>query len=140
MAKVDKKSTSHDVQDKPLIEVDPSSFAALLGNTKYIKVLPRDKVAGFIRGVDDSEGDPEDTDNPDEVVAAIPGPGLEDIFIKYGNTYEKPDPSHEYGTLYNDTGQISKVNLEFKVMIPLELADAIVGIEILSENEVITTI
>lgn len=140
MAKQDKKSTSHEVLDKQLIEVDPLSLAALVGNSKYIKVLPRDKVAGFIRGVDDSDGDAEDTDNPDDNVVNIPGPGTEDIFIKYQNTYEKPNSAHEYGTLYNDTALVSKVNLEFKVMIPLELADAIVGVEILSENEVIASI
>jgi hypothetical protein len=140
MAKQDKKSTSHEVLDKQLIEVDPQSLAALVGNQKYIKVLPRDKVAGFIRGISDSDGDAEDTDVPTDVVVNTPGPGTEDIFIKYGTGYEKPNPAHEYGTLYNDTGLVSKVNLEFKVMIPLELADAIVGVEILSENEVIASI
>jgi hypothetical protein len=142
MEKKDKKNTSHDVQDKPLIEVDPTSFAALVANPKYIKTLPRDAVAGFIQGVNDSdwkgEGDPDD-DEPGDI-STIPGPGIEDIFIKYGNAYEKPDSSKKYGTLYNDTGQTSKVNLEFKIMIPLDLIDTVVGIEILSENEVIAAI
>lgn len=140
MVKQIKKNTTHEVQDKPLIEVDPSSFAALVANPKYVKLLPRDVVSGFIRGVDDnSDGTGDGEEEPGQIVD-IPGPGIEDIFIKYGSEYEIPDPSKKYGTLYNETGQTSKVNLEFKVMIPLDLAEQIVGIEILSQNEVISAI
>lgn len=143
MTKQGKKSTSHDVQDKPLIEVDPQSFAALVANKKYINVLKRDVAAGFIRGIDDGDwqgnGDGDD-DEPESVVSNVPGPGIEDIFIKYGTAYERPTSLHKYGTLYDDNGQSGKVSLDFKVMIPLALAESIVGVEVLSENEVIATI
>lgn len=141
MVKQVKKSTSHEVQDKPLIEVDPNSFTALVANPKYVKFLPRDVVSGFIQGVDDGDwkGSGDGEDDPEDIVN-IPGPGIEDIFIKYGTAYEKPSASKKYGTLYNETGQTSKVNLEFKVMIPLDIADKVIGIEILSEDEVVASI
>ena len=72
----------------------------------------------------------------------IPAPEISDIFIKYNGSYELPNSNEaqrRYGTLYTSSGYTDQVELEFKVMIPEELASQIVGVQILSGNEVVAS-
>jgi len=58
--------------------------------------------------------------------------------LKRNGSFENLNPSNKYGVLYNVSGTSrALVELEFKVMIPLELVDVVTGIEILSDNEVV---
>lgn len=129
------KVSIHEVEDKPKIVVGANSRAKRLVNSKYIIQLPEDEKIGSFRQAGDSdpgEEAPEDT--------GLAAPEYSDIFIKYNGAYENVTLSHNYGQLYNISPTSSRVKLEFKVMIPIELADEVIGIEILSGDEVIASI
>lgn len=133
--------TIHEVKDKPKIVVDKNSPAAFLVSPKFIKPEETYKISG--RSV--VEGEEEEGEEPDNEVesgsGAIKAPEFTDIFLKYNNAFENINASNKYGKLYNVSGTSrALVELEFKVMIPLELADVITGIEILSDNEVVSEI
>lgn len=129
------KINIHEVKDKPKIVVGPNSKAKRLVNPKYINQLPQDERVGSFREAEErdlGEEAPEDT--------GLAAPEYSDIFLKYNGSYENVTLSHNYGSLYNISPTASRVKLEFKVMIPIELADEVIGIEILSGDEVIASI
>lgn len=136
--------TIHEVKDKPKIVVDKNSPAAYLVSSKFIKPEDTYKISG--RSMSDDSGETVDEgEEPGEGnltgSGAIQAPEFTDIFLKYNNSFENLNASNKYGKLYNVSGTSrALVELEFKVMIPLELSDVITGIEILSDNEVVSEI
>jgi hypothetical protein len=135
--------TIHEVKDKPKIVVDKNSPAAYLVSQKFVQPEETYKISGRSYVDDSGESDEGDSsaEETDSVGSPIPAPEFSDILLKYNNNFENLNSSHKYGKLYNVSGTSrALVELEFKVMIPLELADVITGIEILSDNEVVTEI
>jgi hypothetical protein len=135
--------TIHEVKDKPKIVVDKNSPAAFLVSSKFIKPEDTYKISGRSMAEfteEDSEGEEPGEGNLTGE-GAIKAPEFTDIFLKYNNSFENVNSSNKYGKLYNVSGTSrALVELEFKIMIPLELADVITGIEILSDNEVVSEI
>lgn len=135
--------TIHEVKDKPKIVVDKDSPAAYLVAPKFIDPKETYKISG--RAVFDGEeyesgDDYEDGESSGES-NLLQAPEFSDIYLKYNGAFENINSSSKYGNLYNVSGTSrALVELEFKVMIPLDLADVITGIEILSDNEVVTEI
>jgi hypothetical protein len=135
--------TIHEVKDKPKIVVDKNSPAAYLVSSKFIKPEETYKISG--RSMGDVEEEAAEGEEPGEGnltgSGLIQAPEFTDILLKYNNAFENINPSNRYGKLYNVSGTSrALVELEFKIMIPLELADVITGIEILSDNEVVSEI
>jgi hypothetical protein len=132
--------TIHEVKDKPKIVVDKNSPAAYLVSSKFIKPEDTYKISG--RSMAEGSEEEQEPEEPGEGNSgAIQAPEFTDIFLKYNNAFENVNSSNKYGKLYNVSGTSrALVELEFKVMIPLELADIITGIEILSDNEVVSEI
>ncbi len=137
MVSNNKQITIHEVQDKSKIPVDQDSLAAALVSSKFIDVMPSTFSRGFTPGQGDGDGGGgEDPEQPTD----FPAPEFSDIFIKYQNTYESPNPDgnvRKYGTLYTSGGYTDSVELEFKVLIPVDLASQVIGVQVLSGNEVI---
>lgn len=136
------KLTIHEVKDKPKIVVDKNSPAAYLVASKFIDPKETYKISGRAVAEEDyeSEDDYEDSESSSEG-GLIQAPEFSDIFLKYNGSFENINSSNKYGKLYNVSGTSrALVELEFKVMIPLDLVDVITGIEILSDNEVVTEI
>lgn len=139
------KLTIHEVKDKPKIVVDKNSPAAYLVASKFIDPKETYKISGRSIPEDedfDAEGeeDYEDGETSDGV-GLLQAPEFSDMYVKYNGSFENINSSNKYGKLYNVSGTSrALVELEFKVMIPLDLADVITGIEILSDNEVVTEI
>lgn len=136
------KPTIYEIKDKAKIKVDSDSLAALFASSKFIDVVP----TTLFRSMTEESAVPTDpiVDDPgdggDEV--EFPAPEISDIFIKYNGSYELPNSNEaqrRYGTLYTSSGYTDQVELEFKVMIPEELASQIVGVQILSGNEVVAS-
>ncbi len=135
MVSNNKQITIHEVQDKSKIPVDQDSLAAALVSSKFIDVMPSTFSRGFTPGQNEGDGG-EDPEPPTD----FPAPEFSDIFIKYQNSYESPNPdgnARKYGTLYTSGGYTDSVELEFKVLIPVELASQVIGVQVLSGNEVI---
>lgn len=131
--------TIHEVKDKPKIVVDKNSPAAFLVSSKFIKPEETYKISGrsMVENPEE-EQEPEEPEGEESVSGLIKAPELTDIFLKNNNAFENISSSSKYGKLYNVSGTSrALVELEFKVMIPLDLAGVITGIEILSDNEVI---
>lgn len=137
------KLTIHEVKDKPKIVVDKNSPAAYLVAPKFIDPKETYKISGRAVAADEdyeSEDDYEDNESSGES-GLLQAPEFSDIYLKYNGAFENINSSNKYGKLYNVSGTSrALVELEFKVMIPLDLADVITGIEILSDNEVVTEI
>lgn len=137
------KLTIHEVKDKPKIVVDKNSPAAYLVAPKFIDPKETYKISGRAIAADEdykSEDDYEDNESSGES-GLLQAPEFSDIYLKYNGAFENINSSNKYGKLYNVSGTSrALVELEFKVMIPLDLADVITGIEILSDNEVVTEI
>ncbi len=127
----------HDVKDKPRILVDKDSAAAKLVNPKFINKQGSNRIRTGAVIVGDEPEFPEDPEYPGEY--ALQAPEFTDIYIKYNNAFENVDPTHKYGKLIKQGDNVS-VELEFKIMIPVDLEDIVTGVEILSEDEVIATI
>jgi hypothetical protein len=139
MVSNNKQITIHEVQDKSKIPVDQDSLAAALVSSKFIDIMPSTFSRGFTPGNQPGDGDG-DGDGEGDETTDFPAPEFSDILIKYQNAYESPNPnsgSRRYGALYTSGGYTDSVELEFKVMIPVELASQIVGVQVLSGNEVI---
>jgi hypothetical protein len=139
MVSNNKQITIHEVQDKSKIPVDQDSLAASLVSSKFIDVMPSTFSRGFtpVTGGGDGDGD---GDGDGEQPTDFPAPEFSDIFIKYQNAYESPNSdgnARKYGTLYTSGGYTDSVELEFKVLIPVELASQVIGVQVLSGNEVI---
>jgi hypothetical protein len=137
MVSNNKQITIHEVQDKSKIPVDQDSLAAALVSSKFIDVMPSTFTRGFTPAVQPGEGD---GDGEGDEATDFPAPEFSDILIKYQNSYESPNPdgsARKYGTLYTSGGYTDSVELEFKVMIPVELASQVIGVQVLSGNEVI---
>ena len=134
--------TIHEVKDKPKIVVDKNSPAAYLVSSKFIKPEETYKISGRSMGEGEEEGgEGEEPGEGNLTGGLIQAPEFTDIFLKYNNAFENINPNNKYGKLYNVSGTSrALVELEFKIMIPLELADVITGIEILSDNEVVSEI
>jgi hypothetical protein len=137
-----KTVTIHEVKDKPKIVVDKNSPAAYLVASKFIDPQETYKIYG--RSSVDAEGEENDGRSDDDDSSSESGgtvlqaPEFTDIFLKRNGSFENLNPSNKYGVLYNVSGTSrALVELEFKVMIPLELVDVVTGIEILSDNEVV---
>lgn len=133
-----KKVTINEVQDIPKIKVDQDSRAALLVSKKFVDVVP----STFVRGFSEGQGiDDDELNDGTEESIDFQAPEYSDIFIKYNGVFESPDPSpsRRYGTLYTSAGYTDLIELEFKVMIPEDVADQIVGVQILSGNEVVAS-
>jgi hypothetical protein len=138
------KLTIHEVKDKPKIVVDKNSPAAFLVASKFIDPKETFKISG--RSVveegdtgEDGEGEPGEGSAGGE--GLLQAPEFGDMYLKYNGSFQNINPLNKYGKLYNVSGTSrALVELEFKVMIPLDLADVITGIEILSDNEVVTEI
>lgn len=137
-----KTVTIHEVKDKPKIVVDKNSPAAYLVASKFIDPQETYKIYG--RSSVDAEGEENDGRSDDDDSSSesegtvLQAPEFTDIFLKRNGSFENLNPSNKYGVLYNVSGTSrALVELEFKVMIPLELVDAVTGIEILSDNEVV---
>ncbi len=131
-----KQITIHEVQDKSKIPVDQDSLAAALVSSKFIDVMPSTFSRGFTQGDGEDPGEPDPGDEQND----FPAPEFSDILIKYQNSYESPNPdagARKYGTLYTSGGYTDSVELEFKVMIPVELSSQVIGVQVLSGNEVI---
>jgi hypothetical protein len=137
------KLTIHEVKDKPKIVVDKDSPAAYLVASKFIDPKETYKISGRSLPDDEdyeSEDDYEDGDTSGGT-GLLQAPEFSDMYVKYNGTFENVNSLNKYGKLYNVSGTSrALVELEFKVMIPLDLADVITGIEILSDNEVVTEI
>jgi hypothetical protein len=139
MGNRDKDLTIHEVKDKPRILVDIDSPASFLVNPKFINRQVSYKITGSSLFSSDAEPDEGDQfGDPDEENGAFKAPEYTDIYIKYNGTYENMNPTHTYGVLYNQPDV--RVELDFKIMIPLDIADDVIGVEILSGNEVIAAI
>jgi hypothetical protein len=142
----EKMLTIHEVKDKPKIVVDKNSPAAYLVASKFIDPQDTYKISGR-SAVDpgDSSGDEGESEDQDEASydesGSLQAPEFTDIFLKRNGSFENLNSSNKYGVLYNVSGTSrALVELEFKVIIPLDIADMITGIEILSDNEVISEI
>lgn len=139
--------TIHEVKDKPKILVDKDSNAAKLVSDKFIDKTSTNRLrTGSSVGdteIDEGENwddDEEGGDNPGIGDGELPAPEFQDIFLKRNEGFENINPLLKYGKLVKDTVNRTTVQLEFKVMIPIDLKDEIVGIEILSQNEVVAEI
>jgi hypothetical protein len=133
------KITIHEVKDKPKIVVDKNSPAAYLVAAKFIDPKETYKIYG--RSVVEEEEREEEKEEEEEKEGLLPAPEFSDLFVKFNTSFENVDSSKKYGKLYNVSGTSrALVELEFKVMIPLDLAGVITGIEILSDDEVVTAI
>lgn len=142
MATKDNNLTSHDVKNQPRVLVEEDSIPAFAVDPKFIKVVKKNKISGF-SGVSIGDGGEEDEFSDDEgdnlQESLIPAPEYTDILIKNNGDYENIQNGGQYGTLYQSAGR-SRVELEFKVIIPDGLAGVVTGIEILQDDEVIASI
>lgn len=129
-----KSQNIHDIQDKPKIIVGSNSKASKLVNKKFIQVSADSSSVGSLR-----QPAPETDPNEGTDDMLLRAPEYSDILIKYENAYENVNFSHNYGALYNISTTEARVKLDFKVMIPLDLAEEVVGVEILSGDEVIAS-
>lgn len=140
--------TIHEVKDKPKILVDKDSNAAKLVNDKFIDKTSKNRLrtgssAGdeeFNEGEEWIDEDDDGSNNPGIEDGELPAPEFKDIFLKRNGVFENINPSNKYGILVQDSVNRASAQLEFKVMIPIDLKDEIVGIEILSQNEVVAEI
>jgi len=140
--------TIHEVKDKPKILVDKDSNAAKLVNDKFIDKTSQNRLRtgssagddGFNENEEWSEEDDDGSNDPGIQEGELPAPEFTDIFLKRNGVFENVNSSSKYGVLVQDTVNRTTVQLEFKVMVPIDLKDEIVGIEILSQNEVVAEI
>ncbi len=139
--------TIHEVKDKPRILVDKDSNAAKLVSDKFVDKTSKNRLrTGSSVGdneIDENEKwneDDDDATDPGLGDGELPAPEFKDIFLKRNEGFENINPLLKYGKLVKDTVNRTTVQLEFRVMVPLDLKDEIVGIEILSQNEVVAEI
>lgn len=135
------KPTIYEIKDKARIKVDSDSLAALFASSKFIDVVPTTLFRSMTgnAAVDPVVDDPGDSGDEE---LDFPAPEISDIFVKYNGVYELPNSNaaqRRYGTLYTTSGYTDQVELEFKVMIPEDLSSQIIGVQILSGNEVVAS-
>lgn len=136
------KLTIHEVKDKPKILVDKDSNAAKLVNEKFINKTDSNRLrtGSSLEDQIDERDDDDEGGEEGEGSEGLPAPEFSDIFIKRNNSFENLNSSNKYGILINDSVDRTSVQLEFKVMIPLDIKDQVTGIEILSKDEVVAQI
>lgn len=139
MATKNNDLTSHEVKNQPRVIVEEDSVPSFAVDPKFIKVVKKNKISGF-SGTSFIPGDDEDefSEDPEEQ-KLLPAPEFNDILIKNNGAYENINSGTDYGTLYEAGGR-SRVELEFKILIPEDLAGIVTGIEILQDDEVISSI
>jgi len=137
------KLTIHEIADKPKILVDKDSNAAKLVNEKFISKTDSNRLRTGSSGedeIDENEDSEEEEGEEGDGEQGLPAPEFSDIFIKRNGAFENLNSSNKYGILVNDSVDRTSVQIEFKVMIPLDIKDQVTGIEVLSKDEVVAQI